>query len=198
MALPAGSQSEVQAVQVTNGGAGTLAALRTQVAYSAGGVGWLSATFNSTTTPAVLTLRATATGLSNGTYTAQVTVSAAGVADRILTVTLTIAPIGLVVNIAAWPALATVGGVAGSVGNLNTTPVAIVRTGATSFAAFSMTCPHAGTRINVVNNASFRCPNHGALFDSAGVNLPSSPQRTTNLVRLTVTYTPGAPTLLVS
>ena len=198
MSLPAGSQSEIQAVQVTNGGAGTLAGLRTQVAYSAGGVGWLSATFNSTTTPAVLTLRATATGLSNGTYTAQVTVSAAGVADRILTVTLTIAPIGLVVNIAAWPALATVGGVAGSVGNLNTTPVAIVRTSATSFAAFSMTCPHAGTRINVVNNTSFRCPNHGALFDSAGVNLPSSPQRTTNLVRLTVTYTPGAPTLLVS
>jgi nitrite reductase/ring-hydroxylating ferredoxin subunit len=39
MALPAGSQSEIQAVQVTNGGAGTLAALRTQVAYSAGGVG---------------------------------------------------------------------------------------------------------------------------------------------------------------
>jgi len=198
MSLPAGSQSEVQAVQVNNGGAGVLAGLRAQVAYSAGGVGWLSATFNTTTTPAVLTLRATATGLSNGTYTAQVTVSAAGVADRILTVTLSVAPIGLVVNIASWPALANVGGVAGSVGNLNTTPVAIVRTSATSFAAFSMTCPHAGTRINVVNNASFRCPNHGALFDSAGVNLPSSPQRTTNLVRLTVTYTPGAATLLVS
>ncbi len=199
MSLPLGSQSEVQAVQVTNAGAGALAGLRAQVAYSAGGVGWLSATFNTTTTPAVLTLRATATGLSTGTYAAQVTVSAAGVPDRILNVTLSIAPVGLVVNISAWPALANVGGVAGPVGNLSSgTPVAIVRTSATSFAALSMTCQHAGTRVNVVNNASFRCPNHGALFDSAGTNLPSSPQRTTNLQRLTVTYTPGASTLLVS
>ena len=77
-------------------------------------------------------------------------------------------------------------GVAGSVGNLNTTPVTLVRTGATRVAAFSMFCPHAGTRIYVVNNASFRCPNQGALSYSAGVNLPSSPPRTTNLLRLTV------------
>jgi len=199
MSLPVGSQTELQAVQVSNAGGGALAGLTTQVAYSAGGVGWLSVTLSATTTPAVLTLRATATGLSAGTYTAQVTISAAGVAARTLDVTLSIAPIGLVVNIASWPALANVGGVAGPVGNLASgTPVAIVRTSATSFSAFSMTCPHAGTRINVVNNASFRCPNHGALFDAAGVNLPSSPQRTSNLQRLTVTYTPGASTLLVS
>ena len=198
MSLPLGSQSELQAVQVSNAGGGTLAGLSVQVAYAAGGVGWLSATLTATTTPAVLSLRATATGLSAGTYTAQVTVTAAGVAARTIDVTLSIAPIGLVVNIASWPALATVGGVAGSVGSVNGTPVAIVRTSATSFSAFSMSCPHQGTQINVVNNASFRCPNHGALFDSAGVNLPSSPQRTTNLVRLTVAYTPGAPTLIVS
>jgi nitrite reductase/ring-hydroxylating ferredoxin subunit len=133
-----------------------------------------------------------------GTYTAQVTISATGVSSRTLTVSLTITPLGLVVTLSAWPALANVGGVAGSVGTLNTTPVAVVRTSATSFSAFSMICPHAGTRINVVNGASFRCPNHGALFDSAGNNLPSSPQRTSNLTRLTVTYTPGASTLLVS
>lgn len=199
MSLPSGSQSELQVIQVSNGGTGVLTGLSAQVAYAAGGVGWLSATFNTTTTPAALILRATATGLSFGTYTAQVTVSANGVAARIVTVTLNIAPIGLVVNIASWPALANVGGVAGPVGNLASgTPVAVVRTGATSFSAFNMTCPHAGTRINVVNNASFRCPNHGALFDAAGVNLPSSPQRTTNLLRLTVAYTPGAATLLVT
>lgn len=198
MTLPLGSQSELQAVQVSNAGGGTLAGLSVQVAYAAGGVGWLSATLTATTTPAVLSLRATATGLRAGTYTAQVTVTAAGVAARTIDVTLSIAPIGLVVNIASWPALATVGGVAGSVGSVNGTPVAIVRTSATSFSAFSMSCPHQGTQINVVNNASFRCPNHGALFDSAGVNLPSSPQRTTNLVRLTVAYSPGAPTLIVS
>lgn len=199
MSLPAGSQSELQVVQVSNGGTGALTGLTAQVAYAAGGVGWLSTSFNTTTTPAVLSLRATATGLSSGTYTAQVTVSANGVAARTITVTLNIAPIGLVVNIASYPALANVGGVAGPVGNLASgTPVAVVRTSSTSFSAFNMICPHAGTRINVVNNASFRCPNHGALFDAAGVNLPSSPQRTTNLQRLTVAYTPGAATLLVS
>jgi Rieske Fe-S protein len=198
ISLPLGSQSDVQVVQVRNAGGGAITGLSTQTAYSAGNVGWLAVSLNATSTPAVLTVRATATGLSAGNYTAQVTVSAPGVAAQFLTVTLTVAPNGLVVNIAAWPALANVGGVAGSVGNLNTTPVAVVRTSATSFAAFSMICPHAGTRIDVVNNTSFRCPNHGALFDSAGVNLPSSPQRTDNLNRLVVTYTPGASTLLVS
>lgn len=198
MSLPFGSQSDVQAVQVSNSGGGALTGLVTQIVYGSGRSGWLTASLNATTTPAVVTLRAAAGGLAAGTYTAQVTVSAAGVAARTVTVTLTIAPIGLVVNIAAWPALANVGGVAGSVGNLNATPVAVVRTSATSFAAFSMICPHAGTRVNVMNDSSFRCPNHGALFDGAGVNLPTSPQRTSNLQRLTVTYTPGASTLLVS
>jgi Rieske Fe-S protein len=102
------------------------------------------------------------------------------------------------VNLAAWPALANVGGVAGSVGNVNGGPVAVVRTGTNSFSAFSMVCPHAGTTINVVNGASFRCPNHGALFNASGANLPNSPQRTDDLTRLTVSYSPGASTLIVT
>ena len=111
--------------------------------------------------------------------------------------TLTVTTTGLQVTISAWPALASVGGVAGSVGNVNGGPVAVVRLSATSFAAFSMRCPHAGTTINVVNGASFRCPNHGALFNGAGV-WQTSPQRAENLTSLTVIYTPGAATLTVT
>jgi Rieske Fe-S protein len=124
-------------------------------------------------------------------------VGATGVTSRTLTVTLTVTASGLRVTIASWPALASVGGVAGSVGNVNGGPVAIVRTGATSFLALSMRCTHAGTTVNVVNNASFRCPNHGALFNGQGV-WQQSPQRTTDLVRLTVTYTPGDTVLYVT
>ena len=67
-----------------------------------------------------------------------------------------------------------------------------------SAASSAATLPpdNAGT-VNVVNGASFRCPNHGALFNSAGV-WQSSPQRSDNLATLTVTYTPGATTLSVT
>ena len=77
------------------------------------------------------------------------------------------------------------------------TPIAVVRASATQYRAFSLICPHAGTTINVVNGTSFRCPNHGALFNGAGV-WQASPQRAENLTARTVTYTPGAATLLVT
>jgi Rieske Fe-S protein len=194
---PLGSAPAPQVVQCINSGGGTLIGLATTVAYGTGGTGWLSATLSQTTAPAALTVRATAGALAIGSYTATLTVSATGVASRSITVTLTVTTTGLQVTISAWPALANVGGVAGSVGNVNGGPVAVVRLSATSFAAFSMRCPHAGTTINVVNGASFRCPNHGALFNGAGV-WQSSPQRAENLTPLTVIYTPGAATLTVT
>lgn len=197
-AATAGAIPPVQVVRCLNGGGGTLAGLSARVAYEPGSFGWLSAELSQTTAPADLRLTVNPNLTGVGTYTATVTVSANGVTARTLTVTMTVTPQGLVVNIGAWPALANVGGVAGSVGNVAGTPVAVVRTSATSFAAFSMVCPHAGTTINVVNGTSFKCPNHGAEFDNQGVNRPDSPQRTSNLTRLTVTYTPGAATLVVS
>uniref|UniRef100_UPI003341FC2D Rieske (2Fe-2S) protein n=1 Tax=Gemmatimonas sp. TaxID=1962908 RepID=UPI003341FC2D len=159
---------------------------------------WLAATLLQTTAPATLTVRPTSTTLAPGTYTATISVSATGIPPRTITVTLTVTPGGLLVNIAAWPALANVGGISGSVGNVNGGPVAVVRTSDTSFSAFSMVCPHAGTTINVINGTSFRCPNHGALFNASGTLLPNSPQRTENLTRLTVIYTPGSSTLTVT
>jgi Rieske Fe-S protein len=143
-------------------------------------------------------LRPTGGQLAPGTYTATVSVGATGVPARTIAVTFAVTPGGLLVNIAAWPALANVGGVSGSVGNVNGGPVAVVRTSETSFSAFSMVCPHAGTTINVINGTSFRCPNHGALFSANGTLQANSPQRTENLTRLTVIYTPGASTLTVT
>lgn len=195
---PQGVTPAQQTVQCNNGGGGALLGLAAAVSYGAGGSGWLTASFSQTSAPATLTLRPTLTGLAVGTYTATVTVSANGVVSRAVTVTLTVNPPGLQVTIGAWPALANIGGAAGSVGNVNGGPVAVVRTGPSSFAAFSMRCPHQGGIIQVVNGNSFRCPNHGALFDNAGNNLPSSPQLTDNLTPLTVTYVPGAGTLVVS
>src|SRR5579871_2899562 len=75
----------------------------------------------------------------------------------------------LTVSLSSFPALATVGGVARVDGG-NGAPTALVRTGASTFRGLTMICTHQGSTIDVVNNSSFRCPNHGALFNSAGVN----------------------------
>jgi thiosulfate dehydrogenase [quinone] large subunit len=69
------------------------------------------------------------------------------------------------VNVSDFPALATVGGVATT--NVNGTPIAIVRTGATTFITLSRVCPHQGSTVNATSTG-FRCPNHGATFDKNG------------------------------
>lgn len=194
-----GTSPAAKSVQVINSGGGAVGGLAIAIAYGAGAPGWLStSSLNATVTPATLTVRPLTTALAAGTYTATIAVSGAGVASRTLTVTLSVAISGLAVTIASWPALANVGGVAGSVGTLNFSSVAVARSSSTSFVAFSLICPHAGTNVQVVNGQSFRCPNHGALWNSSGVLLPNSPQRTSGLHQLKVTYTPGEPVLYVS
>lgn len=76
-------------------------------------------------------------------------------------------PTTFTIRIADFPALSTVGGTARVDGNTSN-PIAVTRTGASSFVALSMICPHAGYKpINIVSSG-FRCPNHGALFDPTG------------------------------
>ena len=102
--------------------------------------------------------------------------------------------LSVTVDPADYPALSTVGGIA----RLNGTPrpVALVRSSISSYRAFSMVCPHQGTTINVVNNAtSFRCPNHGALFASSGAW--TGGERTSNLLELTVTASPAGSSVVV-
>ena len=68
------------------------------------------------------------------------------------------------VKVSDFAALATVGGVATTISG---SPVAIVRTSATSFVTLSRICPHQGSTVNAVSGG-FKCPNHGATFSSTG------------------------------
>ncbi|MEP6989369.1 MAG: Rieske 2Fe-2S domain-containing protein [bacterium] len=199
---PAGANPGGQIVNITSGGA-ALSGVALSVAYGAGASGWLStSSLSATTTPSALTLRVVSSALATGSYTATVTIAATGASSKSIAVTLTVAPAGLAVVIANWPALANVGGIAGSVGTVQGTPTAVVRTGANSFVALSMRCTHQGTTIQIANwkntGSAFHCPNHDALFDAAGKVLAVSPQKTTPLVARTVNYVPGATTLYVT
>lgn len=92
---------------------------------------------------------------------------------------------GLVINPASFPALATIGGIA-RVDNQQpgTLPIAVVRTGTNTWAAFSMVCPHQGATINITATG-FLCPSHGATFNAAGQNIGG--QTSGPLTALTVT-----------
>ncbi|HEV7838568.1 MAG TPA: Rieske (2Fe-2S) protein [Gemmatimonadaceae bacterium] len=92
-------------------------------------------------------------------------------------------PLSLSVQVSSYPALANVGGMAQV--NNGGTPVAAVRTGASSFAAFSLICPHSGCTVGITGS-SFYCPCHGARFASTGAW--TGGQRTSNLASLTTSY----------
>ncbi len=198
-----GATPTAQTVQLLNSGGGTLAGLAFTIAYGTGATAWLSTSLLSgSTAPATLTVRPETSALAAGTYTATITVTAAAGLSRTITISVTVVGAGLAVTIASWPALATVGGAVGSVGNLAGVPVAVVRTGASTFAAYSMRCPHQGTTVRVQNyngtGSTFYCPSHTALWNSSGQLLSTSRQRTSALPSLTVTYTPGDTVLYVS
>ena len=72
---------------------------------------------------------------------------------------------GTTVKVSDYASLANVGGIA--MVNAGGAPLAIVRTGTTSFLALSRVCPHQGSIVNQ-NGNGFLCPNHGAQFDSHG------------------------------
>ncbi len=90
----------------------------------------------------------------------------------------------LLVTVSKYAALANVGGIARVDGNTGT-PIALVRTGAASYVALSMVCPHQGATVSV-QTSGFICSRHGARFSSAGTWL--SGQRTSNLRTLTSTF----------
>jgi Rieske Fe-S protein len=98
------------------------------------------------------------------------------------------------VSVASYAALANVGGAARVDGGSGP-PVALVRTGAASFAAFSLRCPHEGVTVSVQTNG-FYCTGHGARFASSGVW--TGGQRTTNLRSLVSTYNAVAGTVTIT
>jgi Rieske Fe-S protein len=92
-------------------------------------------------------------------------------------------PVSLSVQVSQFAALTNVGGIARV--DSGGTPVAAVRTGASTFAAFSLICPHFGCTVGI-NGSAFLCPCHGARFASTGTWIGG--QRTTNLSSLSTSY----------
>ncbi|MES3033902.1 MAG: Ig-like domain-containing protein [Gemmatimonadota bacterium] len=90
-AAAGGANPAAQPISITNGAGGTLSGLGTSIAYTSG-TGWLSATLNTTTAPATLTLQPTTGALAVGTYTATVSVASAvaGNSPRTVAVTFTV------------------------------------------------------------------------------------------------------------
>jgi Rieske Fe-S protein len=115
-----------------------------------------------------------------GAAFAALALAACSVGDAMMSPT-TIASTPL--NLSDLPALANVGGVATTV--VSGVPLAIVRTGTSTFLAFSRICPHQGSTINVSSNG-FICPNHGATFNTLGKW--TGGQRTSNLTSYPVSY----------
>jgi nitrite reductase/ring-hydroxylating ferredoxin subunit len=102
--------------------------------------------------------------------------------------------VSLVVQLANFPALGAVGGLA-RVDNGVGSPVAAVRTGSSTFAAFSLVCPHFGCTVGVAGT-HFQCPCHGAQFAATGRWMGGQP--TGNLTSLTVQYDATAGTLTIT
>jgi len=98
---------------------------------------------------------------------------------------------GLNFRVADYPALGSVGGIV-RITDPSAGALAIVRTGATSFVALSLTCPHQGTTVNV-SGSGFLCPNHGARFSATGAW--TGGQATANLTSYPLTYDAAAGTL---
>jgi nitrite reductase/ring-hydroxylating ferredoxin subunit len=71
---------------------------------------------------------------------------------------------------------------------------AVKRTGATSFAAFSRSCTHQGTPVNL-DGTGFLCPNHGSRFDGQG-HVTLGPA-TRDLTVLTTAYDPVSDRLTI-
>lgn len=75
------------------------------------------------------------------------------------------------------------------------TQVAVVRTGAASFAAFDMTCTHEVNRTRV-QGQRFYCPTHGSQFASDGHVVEGPANR--SLRALSTTYVAATDTLTIS
>ena len=101
------------------------------------------------------------------------------------------------VTVANFPALANIGGIAVvDNGSRSGEPIAVARTGASTFVALSLVCPHRGVTVSVVgNNTSFYCSGHGATFASSGAW--TGGQSTSNLGSYPLSYDVAAGTLQI-
>lgn len=97
------------------------------------------------------------------------------------------------IDVNNYPALANVGGVA--MVTLGSAPVAIVRSGTSSFLALSRVCPHQGGIVELSRN-DFVCPVHGATYDLQGHWIGG--QRASSLHQYATSFDPTTGTLSIS
>ena len=95
------------------------------------------------------------------------------------------------VTLKGVPELAKVGGSVG-IGNVKGRPVAITRTGPSSYIAFSLSCPHQGVTVSR-EGAGWRCSAHGSEFAVNG-DLVMGPA-TTRLPRVPIKVSKGIATV---
>ena len=100
----------------------------------------------------------------------------------------------LTVTVASFSALASVGGIA-AVGTIAGRPVAVVRTGSSSYTALSRICTHQGCTIDIASGG-FSCPCHGSQYNSAGVATRGPAEAA--LQRFNVAVSADGATLVVS
>lgn len=96
-------------------------------------------------------------------------------------------------KVSDYASLANVGGMA--LVTIDSSPIAVVRTGTSSFIALSRVCPHQGSTVNQ-NGSGFLCPNHGAQFSSTGTWVGG--QQTSSLRSYSTTYDAAAGTISIS
>ncbi len=96
------------------------------------------------------------------------------------------------IKVSDFPALASVGGIALVTASGN--PLAIVRTGDTTFVTLSRVCPHQGNIVNP-NGSGFLCPGHGARFTATGQW--SGGERTSNMRAFVTSYDAAAGTITI-
>ena len=93
----------------------------------------------------------------------------------------------LSVNLKNLPALAAVGSSV-RIGNFKGKPVALTKTGPTSFVAFSLICPHQGVTV-IKDGDKWICDAHGSQFEANGdLNLGPA---TTGLPRIPAKFSKG-------
>ncbi len=97
------------------------------------------------------------------------------------------------VTLSEHPSLANVDGVA-FVSDSDGNPLAVVRTGTSTFVALSRICPHAGSTVNTAS-FGFLCPGHGAEFDFSGHWMGG--QRTNSLTSYPTQYDAAAGTVII-
>jgi Rieske Fe-S protein len=95
------------------------------------------------------------------------------------------------VNLKSIPELSKVGGSVG-IGNVKGKPVAITRTGASSYIAFSLSCPHQGVKLTQATTG-WVCDAHGSEFEADG-DLVLGPA-TTRLPRVPMKVSKGTATV---